>query len=368
MSEQPGTGAGTRAGWYPDPWHEGSRRYWTGSEWTAMAFPDVGAGPEAGAAARAGAADPFAYARPSADPTPPGPPPAWVGPDVAPPAPPDSPVLSSEETIEASPRGGGWRVGVVVAVAAALAVALIAGFVITRQPASSSTATARPPAPSIPAPAVPSPTLPTPSPGAPLSSLAELGLRQSDVDASILVEPIDGGQQVKGETTLDLCDGDFPSESLREQRVQVAGFDLASGAALLSTEAVIYRGADAIDQVHRELDAAAARCAETEPGASIETGIDSSWPRTDGVHRQAYRVTAPDQSTGEARTYVAVYLTRGNVLLAVYFPDAGASPPTVAGASTVPAIVKVFEERLLSIPSSGLAPGPSSGGGGGLTA
>lgn len=342
---EPATPAGP--GWYPDPWHASSRRYWTGTEWTSLAFPDRTAGDAAGAAARAGEPDPFAV-RPPPPPASP-PPPGWVRPDrpVAPPDDGPSPVAGPE------PRTGARAWPVLLSVGAVLlAVALILGFVVARGPGR----TAAAPAPSVPTTAPPGTT---PSPGATTSpgraevDLARLGLRQSDVEQGVLVLPIDGGLQVSGEVTLDLCNASYPSESLRRDRVQVAGYDL-SGSATLSTEAVRYADSGAVAQAWAEIQQAAARCASTQPGAVIDARIDNGWPDVKGVQRLAYDLTTPG-ADGQPQHSVVVYLSRGNVLLGVYFPSPDGPQTSVEGHTTIPGIVDVFAKRLAALPPSGLA-------------
>ncbi len=358
----PDTADTARPGWYPDPWTADARRYWTGSQWTPMSFPDRTAGPEAGAALRAGHPDPFATA---ATPTPPAAPPApaWVRPDpAAHAADPDPPVAPVAVSAPAPAAGGGGRWALLATtLALLLAVALIGGFVAIRGPGTPVAQHSVPPAAPSTSPPAPSPPV---DPGA-LSDLARLGLRQSDVTGAVLVLPIDGGLQVAGETTLDLCDAAYPSEALREERVQVAGYE-ADGTTRLSTEAVRYRDERAVAQGWAEIEAAAQRCASTEPGTTAAP-IGSGWRDVPGVRRLAYELTrtAPD---GSRTRYVVVYLSRGNVLLGVYFPRPDGEQLDVAGADTVPDIVDVFAQRLAELPPSGLSAGSGGPGGVGPTA
>lgn len=372
MSEQddPGRPAATTPGWFPDPWVTGARRYWTGSQWTSMSFPDRTVGEQAGAAARAGETNPFVERTETSTEVPP---PAWVRPDGAQrtTSPTDTVVIAvgdPEPLPGPANPGRRWAV-VAVAVAAVLAVALIAGFVASR---GSSPAAAPRPDPSVPSLPTPTPATPTPSPGGPgsaspgtprpaeLGTLAELGLRQSDVEPGVFVLPIDGGLHVAGETTLDLCDGTFPSESQRTARVQVAGYR-SDGRVGVSTEAVQYASAAAVDQAWDEIREVARTCVTSSPGTVLGPAPDTSWPRVDGVRRLAYDLRATDAS-GQVGHYVVVYLSRGNVLLGVYFPSPEGAQTSVEGADTVPGIVHVFEERLAEIPPAGLPEGSGPGG------
>jgi hypothetical protein len=189
--------------------------------------------------------------------------------------------------------------------------------------------------------------------------LARLGLRQSDVEQQIVVLPIDGGLQVSGEVTLDLCDATYPSESLRRARVQVAGYDV-DGSTTLSTEAVLYESSGAVGQAWREIQDAAASCDTTQPGAKIDAGIDRDWPDVAGVKRLAYDLTTTD-AAGQAGHYVVVYLSRGNVLMGVYFPSPDGPQASVDGRTTVAGIVDVFAKRLAALPPAGLTASAPAG-------
>lgn len=356
-------------GWYPDPWVDGARRYWTGSQWAAMSFPDRTVGDQAGAAARAGETNPFAE---RAATTPEVPPPVWVRPDGAQHStvPTDTVVLpvgaAQPLSTPASP-GRRWAIAA-VAGAAVLALALIAGFVASR---GSSPTAAPQPLPSQPAPSPSPPPTPTPSPSDPgsatpgsprpaeLGALAELGLRQRDVEPGVFVLPIDGGLQVQGEVTLDLCDGTFPSETQRTARVQVAGYQ-GDGTVGVSTEVVQYASSGAVDQAWDEIREVARTCSSSAPGTALGPTPDASWPHVDGVRRLAYDLQTTD-ATGQSGHYVVVYLSRGNVLLGVYFPRPEGTQMSVEGQDTVPAIVHVFEKRLAQLPPTGLPEGSGPG-------
>ena len=206
-------------------------------------------------------------------------------------------------------------------------------------------------------PASPS-TSPTPVSNDPSATyLQRLVVRQQDVSAANRVQLLDGGNQVVGQTTLDLCNGRFPSESLRTARLQVVEYD-GAGAGVLSTEAVLYRhGADAA-QAMREVSAVAADC-PTHPVVSpvgeptvttrFQTAPDRTWPNVAGVERLAFAFTTTD-SLGLTEAHVAVYLHRGRVLEGVYFPSPAGAQPPVEGQTTIAAIVGVFAKRIAALP------------------
>ena len=366
------------AGWYADPWQPGRERRWTGNAWTSetrgAAGPNIAGlgGPPAGA--------------------PMPPPDAAIPGDVAPP-----------------PSTTWWTSRRLVALVATLAaIALLLGFTVTYVAADTSSnaskATppptdrtsptqspstgpsfgslpgngARPPLGLDPnsgsAPGIESPNdgssgsagAGSGSPNGAQSSdpsanvLRQLVVRQSDVTQPNSVALSDSGDSVTGTPTLDLCNGTYPSESLRTARLQVDETG-GSGTPVFSTEAVLYRDAAATSQAFSELRSVVAHCPPTavsspvgEPPVTTKFNAapDTAWPQVAGVERQAYDFTMTDSSGASSRG-VAVYLRRGRALLGLYFktpPDA--AQPSVGGKTTVPSIVSLFAQRLASVPAS----------------
>jgi len=268
---------------------------------------------------------------------PPGSP--WWPPVPPPPAPPAGPS-----------RPPFWRRGWVVAVMASIVGAFAVGFGLT---ATGAVGSSRPAAQAAPFPG-PS-TLPQPTdPYARV--LPGLVVRQADVDPALSVTLIPGGEQVNGQTTLDLCNGRYPSESARTARLQVAVAD-AQGTVALSTEAVLYRNVASADQAQSELRTTVAHCPATPVvspvgEATVTTRFnpspDSSWPQVAGVQRLAYDFTTTD-ANGQPQRNVAVYLFRGRALLGLYFPAPEGPQAAIAGQTTLAGIVDVFAHRLMGL-------------------
>ncbi len=365
--------AAAQPGWYSDPWDRGQHRYWDGATWTAYAFPN---GPGAGEAdpTMSGAAATSQWSPPvrtgqasitaPADDAHAPPPPAW-----APPVHPAGQFETSqlprapagETPPERRPRLTG-RALVVALVAMALVVGLgamaVTYYALRPSHSSSSNTPAAAGPPGATAPTTPGTTPATPAdPDA--AALRQLVVTQSDVAQSVTVQPLPNGDQVSGEATLDLCNGNFPSESLRTARLQVAAAD-AQGNTQLSTEAVLYQNPAATSQAFAELRSVAAGC----PNQPVESPVgeptvttkfnpapDAGWPQVPTVDRQAYDFTTTDTS-GQAEHSVAVYLRRGRALMGVYFaqPDGPQSP--IQGQTTIPGIVNVLATRMAQLPSS----------------
>jgi len=364
MTDQFGTPG---PGWHPDPWFSGQHRYWDGRSWTADVFPD---GPVGTYGAPQITLRPEGERPPVAPPTTRSavapPPPTW-GFGAHAPAP--TTVFAPWEMLE---PGAAQRRRLTSRQinALALAVGLVLGFVVVEKAVAShghkraAADVPRPGAPLVPAvPASPSPASSAPvstDPSAPL--LQGLVVRQQDVPTDNRVQLLDGGNQVSGQTTLDLCNGRFPSEALRSARLQVVEYD-GGGAGVLSTEAVLYRhGADAA-QAMREVRSVASACpphpvvspvGEPTVTTRFQPAPDRGWPSVGGVERLAFAFTTTD-SLGLTETHVAVYLHRGRVLEGVYFPSPAGAQPPVDGQTTIASIVNLFAKRIAALPAAAVA-------------
>jgi hypothetical protein len=336
-------------GWYPDPGDSSHHRFWNGEVWTADRFPN---GPAS------------AWIPPSGPP-----PPAWT-----PPIDPTTPVpVLADLQPEPSPGRSGRAV-----VAIAVVVGLIVGFLgaVTvhfafGRNSSNATAPVTAPvtAPAVTAPSGTAPSLVTPSTTAPSATtpidpaqsvLSSLGISQADVTAGFVVQAIQGGRQVgAGEPTLDLCNGNFPSESLRTSRLQVAEAD-AQSTVSLSTEAVMYANPAATAQAFAELKTTAASCPSTPVsspvgGSAVTTHFnaapDTAWPQTPAVERLAFDFVATDE-TGQSQHFVSAYLRRGRILVGVYFAHPDGAQPAIQGQTTVAGIVDLVAKRIAQLPAS----------------
>jgi len=191
------------------------------------------------------------------------------------------------------------------------------------------------------------------------SVLSGLVLHQADVGAAETVAPINGGTEVSGGATLDLCNGSFPSESLRTARLQVAAAD-AQGTLVLSTEAVLYSNPAGASQAFSELRSAAASCPASpvvspvgEPTVitHFNAAPDGSWPQVATVERVAFDFAATDAS-GQSRHLAAVYLRRGRALMGIYFSQPDGPQAAVNGQTTMAGIVNVFATRMANLAAS----------------
>jgi hypothetical protein len=352
------TSAGTAApsapaGWYPDPWSPGRHRYWNGGSWTTDVL--VSSPPEWAAPPAAG--DGWPAAPTTGD--------AWPVPPETVPFESTLPYSSEREAPQPPVK---WIALLAGMTAMAVLGALIA--LAIHSPRKSRPAAATGPVPTLPA--SPGQTLPggggtlpggggttpTVSPDPDQSVLDQVVAHQADVTGTNAVGLIPAGDQVAGQTTLDLCNGTFPSEVLRTARRQVAVAD-DQGNVSFSTEAVLYQTPDAAAQAFAELKSVAAKCPSTpvqsqvgEP--TVKTTFnptpDGSWPQTASVDRLAYDFVSTDDQ-GQTHHAIAVYLRRGRVLMGLYFQQPDGPQPSIGGQTSFPGIVTVFANRLAQLPA-----------------
>ena len=197
--------------------------------------------------------------------------------------------------------------------------------------------------------------------------LAAVSLTESDAAQDAFFQPYEGGDEVIGRTSLDLCYGDFPSEDLRSGRNQV-GIGDVDGTVWVSSEAVLYPTPADAEQAMDELQRAYDECPDepVEPEQpdrdplvwDFSEAPDADWPEQPGITRQAYafEVTNPVE---ESFTSTATYLQRGRMILALY-----ATPPDSPAATLVnepdPArFVEVMTNRLAGLPEAALEQGPA---------
>jgi hypothetical protein len=188
--------------------------------------------------------------------------------------------------------------------------------------------------------------------------LAAVSLTENDVAQGAYLEPYPGGERVGGQTSLDLCFGEFPSEELRVGRHQVGVSD-AAGEAWVSSEAILYSVPEEAAQAMAELERARAGCPETpvEPTQPDREPLqwafsdppDADWPQEQGVLRQAYAFTVTGPTSLE-RAGTATYLQRGRMILALYATPGNAPASTIRRSPDDARFTQVMARRLAALP------------------
>lgn len=192
--------------------------------------------------------------------------------------------------------------------------------------------------------------------------LRAVSLTEQDAapDASFL--PYEGGTEVDGRTSLDLCFGEFPSEDLRVGRNQVAIGD-PTGETWVSSEAILYSTPEQARAAMAELETAHDECPDTPvdpPQAgraplawAFQDAPDADWPDEPGVRRQAYAFTVTDDS-GLALQSTATYLQRGRMILALYANPPQGPAAVLRNAPDPARFTEVMANRLAGLPEQPL--------------
>lgn len=211
--------------------------------------------------------------------------------------------------------------------------------------------------------------------------LQAVSLTARDAADGTMFQPYEGGDEVAGRTSLDLCFGEYPSEDLRVGRHQVGigQVGLADGGAQVSSEAILYATPEDAAQAMGELDRARERC----PDEPVEPPLDgdaltweftdepdSDWPRDPRVDRQSYEFTVTNPA-GQQMTSVATYLRRGRMILALYSAPPEGPALALRNAPGQSRFTEVMTNRLLRLPEARLRqsqPGSTTQGPGGISA
>jgi hypothetical protein len=78
---------------------------------------------------------------------------------------------------------------------------------------------------------------------------------------------------------------------------------------------------------------------------------DGAWPQKPTVERLAYDFVTVGSTPADKSHSIAVYLRRGRVLMGLYFPEPDTAQIPVAGRTTIPSIVSVFQDRMAKLPA-----------------
>ena len=205
----------------------------------------------------------------------------------------------------------------------------------------------------------------------PAPDLRRVVLKGAQVGSGYKVAAFPGGTSFIGETTLDLCAGTYPSETLRTGRLQVSYSHPAKTVAV-SNEVVTYVPGGAEEAI-AEVTAVARACAQT-PVTTVANGVTTTYktkPLSDPqlppgavVVKLVIHAHAGKKHANE--TGIAIYQVKGNTLSGVYtFVAAGT---TFAEAERVAFHAALQSAHNLGITGAASAKPKSKPAGGGFVA
>jgi hypothetical protein len=152
--------------------------------------------------------------------------------------------------------------------------------------------------------------------------VSALVLTGSDVGKGFKRKPFPGGTSVIGETTLDLCNQNFPSEGLRTSRMQV---HYAYGSGFPISNEVVAYAAGGATQALNEVKTAATACSAatiTRIQGSNRVSFHTTPITVSGLPAGsvAVQLHVVVESAGKTVTEdgVAIYMVRGNILSGIY--------------------------------------------------
>jgi hypothetical protein len=205
----------------------------------------------------------------------------------------------------------------------------------------------------------PSPNASAPNAPAPSTQVGPLDanlLPPSAEGGGTLMALIPGGRSVTDQATLDFCNYDYTSESLRDARVQV---QYVSGAALASNEFVRY-GSGGAAAAFSEIKKAIAGCPSSynESGGEV-SGIHRLTGLT-GLAKDSAAVSFTSTFTGpggvEHQATTVVYQFDGDFFSGVYVYGTDATTVQAAAAKLAATSAKLLAEAATGKPGTGGGP------------
>ena len=185
----------------------------------------------------------------------------------------------------------------------------------------------------------PSTTTPPASTDPSASALRNLGLRQSDVGATVSVVA-DSAAATASPTRPRWTSATRPTRASRNARrasrlpPSTRRPTSPSAPSRSSTRTQRQPNRPSPSSTRRRPSVRAlpsrARSTRTRATTKFNAAPDGAWPQVAGVERRAFDFTTTDD-TGQAQRSVAVYLRRGRALMGIYFPQPGLRADTRRG-------------------------------------
>lgn len=158
------------------------------------------------------------------------------------------------------------------------------------------------------------------------SVLQKVALVETDLPEGVQLELIEGGDEVEGRVSLDMCGYEFTTEQARAERYQIEASD-AQGSRVVSNEGVLYESAQDARAAMEELRASIRECPRDRPVRSPVEGVPpltydlTLAPEQELADLVADRVAltaAVRDEEGQSETFGLVYQRRGRVLVGLY--------------------------------------------------
>lgn len=156
--------------------------------------------------------------------------------------------------------------------------------------------------------------------------LQKVALVESDLPQGVQLELVEGGDEVEGRVTLDMCGYQFTTEQARAERYQIEASD-DQGARVVSNEGVLYESAQDAAAAMEELRTSIRECPEDRPVRSAVEGVPpltydlTLVPEEEMEDLVADRVALSAvlrDEEGQSATFGLVYQRRGRVLVGLY--------------------------------------------------
>lgn len=165
--------------------------------------------------------------------------------------------------------------------------------------------------------------------------LQKVALVDDDFPDGVQLELMEGGDDVEGRVTLDMCGYEFTTEAARTERYQTEASD-ARGTRVVSNEGVLYKSAQDAGAALEELRISIRECPKGRPVESSVEGVPPLVYDLTLAPEQGLKDLAADRvavaavlrdDQGRSATYGLVYQRRGRVLVGLYGDSVAAVLP-----------------------------------------
>jgi len=201
-------------------------------------------------------------------------------------------------------------------------------------------------------------------------TLQSLLIQPNDIGKNVSIDFVDHGQEVAGQTSLDLCGGSFPSETRRQARYQVAAYSSTGTFIGISSEAVLYENPAEVTAALKELRVAQAACKAGKVANRNPEGKVTYYPKNPsplvGLAKKSTLMPSSQRLVdetdiklpdGSTHRIVAIYQVSGRFLTALYLSGTDDSDLST---QTYKSTLKVGEKIARRLRAATAAPKPTA--------